>query len=126
MAESLKSKPKTYRDLQVWQKAMDLVENCYQVSRSLPKDELFGLTSQIRRAAVSVPANIAEGFGRWHRKEYVHHLRMAAGSVTELETHLLIAGRLRYLQSDAVQYLLKATDEIGRMLNGLIKALSNP
>lgn len=119
------NKPKSYRDLLVWQKAMDVVVESYRLTKLLLREELSGLCSQIRRAAISVPANIAEGFGRWHRKEYVHHLRIAAGSVSELETHFLTAARLHYLQEPQTKTLLRQTDEIGRMLTRLIQRISN-
>ncbi len=79
---------------------MDVVEEVYRFSKGFPTEERFGLTSQIRRAAVSVPANIAEGYGRIHRGDYIHHLSIANGSLMEIETHLLIAGRLEYLKKE--------------------------
>jgi len=101
-----------------------LVVQVYQRTTAFPREEQFGLSSQIRRAAVSVPANIAEGHGRLHRKEYLNFLSTAYGSLMELETHLLIAERLKYLPSEEVQSLLRQTAELGRMLNGLMKALA--
>ena len=112
-----------YRELVVWQKAMDLVEKCYQLTRSLPSSETYGLSGQIRRAAVSVPANIAEGNGREHVREYLHHLSIANGSLMELETHLMIAARLEYLDSANVSQVLEQTSEVGKMLGGLIRSL---
>ncbi|MBZ5502136.1 MAG: four helix bundle protein [Acidobacteriia bacterium] len=88
---------KSYRDLLVWQKAMDLVVASYGIAKKLPAQEMYGLVTQIQRAAASIPANIAEGHGRKHRGDYLHHLSIARGSLLELETHLLIAGRLGYL-----------------------------
>jgi len=85
---------KSYRDLQVWQKAMDLVAESYTLSAKLPKTETFGLASQIQRAAVSIPANIAEGHGREHLGDYLHHLSVANGSLMELETHFLVSQSL--------------------------------
>lgn len=126
MVCTVNKKPKRYRDLLVRQKAMDLVAESYKLARRLPQEELFGLRAQMQRAAVSVPANIAEGFGRWHRKEYVHHLRIAAGSVAELETHFFIAARLRYVDEPEVKSALQQTDEIGRMLTTLIQRISAP
>ncbi len=79
---------KSYRDLEVWNVAMDLAASCYTLTRLFPKDELYGMTSQIRRAAASIPANIAEGHGREHTKEFLNHLSVARGSLMELETHL--------------------------------------
>jgi four helix bundle protein len=81
----------SYRDLRVWQDAMTLAESCYRLTRQFPRDELFGLTSQIRRAAASIPANVAEGHGRESTGNFVQSLRVAQGSLKELETHLLLA-----------------------------------
>ena len=113
----------SYRRLDVWQKAMDLVVACYNASKKFPREERYGLTSQLQRAAISVPANISEGQGREHRKEFLHHLSVAHGSLAELETHLQIAERLGYLSSDDVQSLLSRSEEIGKMINGLRKSL---
>jgi four helix bundle protein len=99
----------SYRELEVWQLGMDLVVQCYQVTRSFPKDELFGLTFQIRRAAVSVPANIAEGQGRHHTRDFLHHLSIAKGSLTELETHLMVSERVGILDKSSLQPLLEIT-----------------
>ena len=113
-----------YRELVVWQKAMDLVEAVYGVTKVFPADELYGLTSQVRRAVVSIPANIAEGQGRRSTKEFVHHLSVAHGSLREVETHLLIAGRLDYLRQEEVDLLLRSASEVGRLLNGLANSLA--
>ena len=121
--ERAKGKIESYRDLTVWQKAVDLVESCYKLSSLLPREEKYGLASQIQRAAVSVPANIAEGFGRRNIGEYIHHLLMANGSLKELETHLIVAGRIGQLTSKAVQPVMDQAEEIGRMLSGLIASL---
>jgi four helix bundle protein len=115
---------RSYRDLDVWQKAMDLVVNCYNIENQFPKAEAYGLTSQLQRAAVSVPANIAEGHGRSHTKEFLNHLSMAYGSLMEVETHLQIASRLRYIDRPSLEKLLEKSGEIGRMLNGLIQSLN--
>jgi four helix bundle protein len=114
---------KSYRDLRVWNRAVDLVIICYQITSKLPKTEIYGLSSPIQRAAVSIPANIAEGKGRLHLGEYIHHLSVANGSLKELETHLLIAGRLSYLENEELQPVLDECDEIGKMLNSLIEKL---
>jgi four helix bundle protein len=114
---------KSYQDLIVWQKAMDLVIICYQITSTLPKTEIYGLTSQIQRAAVSIPANIAEGKGRNYLGDYIRHLSIANGSLKELETHLLILIRLSYVKHEELLSVLKLTDEIGRMLNSLIEKL---
>ncbi len=123
--EGLPATIKTYRDLLVWQRAMDLVVMSYESAKTLPAHELYGLMAQIQRAAVSIPANIAEGHGRRHRGDYLHHLSMARGSLLELETHFLIAVRLKYLQPNDVQLILESTDELGRMISGLILKLKN-
>jgi four helix bundle protein len=114
---------KSYRDLKVWQDGMTLVEGCYRFSSEFPKEELFGLTSQLRRAAVSVPANIAEGYGRDSRGSYVSFLRNAQGSLKEVETHLILAQRLKLGASVVAERLLNQCDEIGRMLRSLIRSL---
>ena len=114
---------KDYRDLEVWQKAMDLVVMCYQVTKCFPKNEVYGLTSQLQRAAVSVPANIAEGRQRQHSREFLQHLSIAFGSLAEVETHIQIAGRLSYLGEDHIGKVLDKTAEIGRMLHGLRRSI---
>ncbi len=116
-------KVRSYRDLKVWQRAMDLVEQSYRLAAMLPSHELYGLATQIRRAAVSVPANIAEGNGREHVGDYLHHVSIAHGSLMELETHFLIAIRLTYLQPDQIEPAFELTTEVGRMLGGLRKSL---
>ncbi|MGC8863223.1 MAG: four helix bundle protein, partial [Armatimonadota bacterium] len=102
---------------------MDLVEECYKVTASFPREQQFGLTSQLQRAAVSIPANIAEGHGRQSTGDYLHHLSMARGSLMELETHLEMAFRLGYLPEPRMTVLFNQTSEIARMLNGLIASL---
>ena len=113
----------SYRDLMVWQRAMDFVVGCYRISEGFPKKETYGLGSQLQRAAVSLPANIAEGHGRQSTKEYLHHLSIAYGSLLEAETHLQIAVRLGYVESEAVRGLFDQASELGRMLNGLMTSL---
>ena len=113
-----------YRDLLVWQKAMGLAEGTYRLTRRFPGEEKFGLTSQARRAAVSVPANIAEGYGRGTRPAYVSFVRIAQGSLKELETHLILAERVGLCVAADTHDLLADADEIGRMLRGLIAKLS--
>lgn len=110
---------RSYRDLRVWQWAVDLSIECYRATKRLPKDELYGLVSQIRRAAVSVAANIAEGHGRKHLGDYLHHLSVASGSLMELETHLLISERLRYISRQELEGLLAGAADINKMLSGL-------
>ncbi len=119
---------KNYIDLLVWQKSMILVTEVYKLVKNLPSDEKFGLQSQIKRSAVSIPSNIAEGHSRWYKKEFLHHLSISYGSLAELETQLLIAERLRFIKHDEVQSVLEKTTEIGKMINGLRKKLktTNP
>lgn len=123
MATKASCRISSYRDLLVWQRAVDLVEIAYRVSRPFPSDERFGLTSQLRRAAVSVPSNIAEGHGRDHLGDYLHHLSIANGSLMEFETQLAIAARLRYVTPDEEQRALDLSGDVGRMLAGLARAL---
>jgi four helix bundle protein len=113
----------SYRDLKVWQKAMGLVVTSYALTKRFPQTEIYSLTSQIQRAAVSIPANIAEGHGREHLGDYLHHLSVANGSPMELETHFLLAGRLSYLNHDELTGILSQAEEVGRMLAGLIRSL---
>jgi four helix bundle protein len=112
----------SYRDLRVWREAMLLAETSYRHTRSFPKEELFGLTSQIRRAAASVPANIAEGYGREQTKSYVQFLRIAQGSCKEVETHLLLADQVLTGLPNSEQ-LLSQAEVVGKMLRGLIRSL---
>ena len=114
---------KSYRDLEVWQKSMDLVEACSHMTKVFPKSEIYGLASQLQRAAVSIPANIAEGRHRQHSKEFLQHLSIAYGSLAELETHIQIAERLNYTSERKADEVLDQTAEIGRMLNGLRKSI---
>lgn len=114
---------KSYRDLEVWNQTMDLVEQCCRLTERLPRSEEFGLRAQIRRAAVSVPSNIAEGNGRSTTGDYLRHLSIAHGSLMELETQILIVGRLEYLDATSVDGVLAQTDKIGRMLTSLARRL---
>ena len=113
----------SYKDLIVWQKSIILVTELYRVTEKFPKNEIFGLTSQIRRAAVSIPANIAEGYARKNNKEYIQFLRIAYGSGAELETHLIVAKNLNFLQDAEILKVSSILDEIMRMLNKLISTL---
>jgi four helix bundle protein len=115
------AKLKHYQELIVWQKSMDLVQHVYEVTSAFPKHELYGLTSQIRRAAVSIPSNIAEGQARNTTGEFKYQLGVAKGSLAELETEIILSCRLGYLQSEAT--ILNECAEVGRMLNGLLNSL---
>lgn len=112
-----------YRNLVAWQKAMNLVRQTYAVSASWPAAEMYGLTSQIRRAAVSVPSNIAEGHGRVSAREFCRHLSIAYGSLMELETQLLIARDLGYCSKELSEAVYELAQEEGRIINGLMHSL---
>lgn len=113
----------SYRDLLVWQKAMDYTVACYQLTDHFPRTETYGLGSQLRRSAVSIASNIAEGAGRMHTREYMYHVSVASGSLTESETQILLAQRLGYVTEVQVVPVLSLSAEIGRMLRGLNSAL---
>ena len=117
-------KVKNYQELIVWQKAMGLVEDVYKASRNVPRDEIYALTSQVRRAAVSIPSNIAEGQGRRTTSDFLRHLSIAYGSLREVETQILIAIRLRYLTQKNTEEVMKLAGEVGRLLNGLMNSLT--
>lgn len=115
---------KGYRGLIVWQKAMDLVTEVYSACKILPKEELYALSDQMRRAVVSIPSNIAEGYMRTTEKDYKNFLAIASGSCAELETQILVCEKLGYLDSSYTNKLLDMTDEIGRILYGMRKKLT--
>lgn len=117
---------KSYKDLLVWQKGVDLACDVHRLTRFLPKEEAYRLTSQIIRASSSIPANIAEGKGRGTRRDYAHFVSIARGSAAELETFLIIIQRLKLAQAAQVRELLERTEEVGRMLNALRSKLSAP
>ncbi len=112
-----------YRELKVWQVSMDLVQSTYELTKRFPREELYGLTGQMRRAAVSIPSNIAEGYGREQKGFIAHSLRVALGSARELETQLLIALRLKFLGGNDASNAQKQCDEVGKMLRGLIRSV---
>ena len=114
-----------YTDLNVWQKSMDLVEEVYTLVKRLPKEEMYALSSQLRRAAVSIPSNIAEGNGRSSRKEYLRFLLISRGSTFEVETQLLICVKVEYLVEEEIERAMTLCSEVKKMLNGLIRNLSN-
>jgi len=123
MQYSVRPIVQSYRDLAVWKKSMAFVLDIYRDTQTFPKIETYGLTSQLRRAAVSVPSNIAEGQARRSTGEFKQFLGNARGSLTEVETQILISRDLGYLENQVSEKLLDATAEIGRMLNGLLAAL---
>lgn len=113
----------SFRDLRVWQLSMELVEIIYRLTQNFPKYEIYGLTSQIQRAAVSVPSNIAEGHTREHTKEFLHHLSIAQASLAELETQLEIAARLNYFETSKLDQILGRVVSLGKQLYALRNAL---
>src|SRR5438477_4451006 len=113
----------SFKDLEVWQESMQLVEEVYRMTRRFPSDERFGLTAQVRRAAVSIPSNIGEGGRRKRRKANLNHLDIALGSQAEVDVQLEIARRLAYLNATDHQLLSERVARVGRMLNGLIESL---
>ena len=115
---------KTYRDLEVWKESMNLVEMIYKNMKVLPKEEMYGLVSQIQRAAVSIPANIAEGWGRMSKKELKRYFTIARGSAMELETHLIIVVRLDYITKEQMVPVWKQLQFVSKLLFGMIKTLN--
>lgn len=119
------ARPKSYRELIVWQKAMDLAEQVYQLEGALPRSELYGLLQQVKRSAVSVPSNIAEGHGRLSDPQFKHFLGNARGSLSELLTQIELMGRLGYVPAEQVQEYMEKGGEVARLLNGLIAVLDH-
>ena len=113
----------SHKDLKVWQKSMDFVVEVYKVTRKFPKEEVFGIVSQMRRSALSIPSNIAEGYGRLYDKETMKFLSNALGSASELETQILISKDLGFLCVEEAQELKLQIEEIIRMLSGLVKSM---
>lgn len=118
-------KTSDYKELQVWQKAMDLVVEIYKISKLLPKEETYGISDQIRRAAVSIPSNIAEGQSRNSAKEFIQFLSIARGSLAELETQLLICTKVNILSEDNIAEAQNITTEVGKMIKGLMNKLNS-
>ena len=114
-----------FRDIIVWQKAMILVTDIYNISSDFPKFEQFGLTSQIRRSSVSIPSNIAEGFGRNYKNEFIRFLQISVGSLFELQTQMEIAKNIDFISSESFNKILSNTIEIEKMLKALIKSIKN-
>ena len=112
---------KSYRDLFVWQKALDHTILIYRLSEGFPRNEIYGLTSQVRRASVSVPSNIAEGYGRGSRREYLQFLYIAQGSLKELETQTILAHQLNYVTANQADRILLESEVLGKMLGSLVR-----
>ena len=117
-------KIRSFRDLNIWKRSIKLVEDVYGITRSFPKEEMYGLTNQLRRAAVSIPSNISEGFARFHSREYKQFLYTSLGSCAELTTQIIIASRLKYMENGKADGLLSEIDEISKMTMSLIKKLN--
>jgi len=124
MGENNAGKIKSFKDLKIWNMGIKLVEDVYRVSTPFPKEEMYGLQSQLRRSAVSIPSNIAEGFGRFHNKEYRKFLYISLGSCAELATQIIIAARLKYVEENKADSILSDIDEISKMTMSLIKKLN--
>jgi four helix bundle protein len=114
---------RTHKELVVWQKSIDFVTDIYKMTRNFPKDEVYGLTSQMRRAAVSIPSNIAEGAARCHIKEYLNFLNIALGSASELDTQIIISKNLQYLSAELSDEYSAKLCEISKMLHGIVRSL---
>jgi four helix bundle protein len=117
------TKIRTFRDLNIWKVGIELVKDVYRLTEKFPKQEMYGIVSQMRRSAVSIPSNVAEGFKRYHNKEYRQFLYVTLGSCAELETQITIAKELKYIQQDNEAALLEKLDHIGRMITSLLKKL---
>ena len=114
---------RSYKDLEVWQVAMDLAQACYKVTATFPREEIYGMTAQVRRAAASIAANIAEGYGRETTGSFVQFLRIAQGSLKELETHLSLAERVQLSKANELAPLLSQCERVSKMLRNLIRSL---
>ena len=125
MAESQRTRIRSYRELKIWQRSMDLTVQTYELTRRFPSEEKYGLSSQMRRAAASVPANIAEGQARRSKKEFLQILSIARGSLAELETFVTLSERLGLIRRETSNSLLEDCAEINRMMNGLMRSLAN-
>jgi four helix bundle protein len=119
----LSEKINSYRDLRVWQESMELAQGCYRLTRAFPREETFGLSSQIKRSASSIPANIAEGYGVENTRAFIRHLRIAQGSLKELETHLLLAERVGVTAIGTTESLMSLCESVGKMLRLFIRSL---
>ncbi|GAI77072.1 unnamed protein product [marine sediment metagenome] len=121
--QGMGKKIRTYRDLNIWNVGIELVKDIYKLTEKFPKQEMYGIVSQMRRSAISIPSNVAEGFKRCHNKEYRQFLYVTLGSCAELETQVTIAKELKYIQADKEATLLEKLDHIGRMITNLLKKL---
>ena len=119
----MEEKINSFKDLRIWQKGIEIVSDVYILTKKFPKEELFSLTSQLRRSAISIPSNIAEGFKRFHNKEYKQFLFITLGSCAELETQIIIAKELKYINENEEAKLVEKLDHICRMTSSLIKKL---
>ena len=117
------SEIKSYKDLLIWQKGMELTQKTYELTKTFPSEEIYGLTSQIRRSSVSIPSNITEGYGRNSNKNFVHYLNISKGSLFELETQLLIAKNLGYIQT-IIEDVFLLIEEVGKMINSFIRKIN--
>jgi four helix bundle protein len=117
---------KSFRDLNIWHKGIDLVKNVYKETQNFPREEIYGLTNQLRRAAISIPSNIAEGHIRQHRTEFRQFLSVALGSLAELETQIVISKELNYVSDETLNNFIEQVHSLGKMIRGLIKKLTNP
>ncbi|MGK7874325.1 MAG: four helix bundle protein [Xenococcaceae cyanobacterium] len=118
------SEIQSYRDLKIWQKGMDIADNCYYLTKRFPKEELYGMSQQIRRASASIPANIAEGHGRRSTAEYIRFLNIAQGSINELETHLILSQRVGLCNTADIDPIIQLTQAVGKMIIALIRKLN--
>jgi len=116
---------KSYKDLLVWQKGIEIVKEIYLLCKDLPKEEIYGLQSQMKRASISVVSNIAEGYGRNYKKSYIHFLKIARGSLLELETQIIISNELKLISNDQFNAINSLITEESKMLNAFIKSISN-
>ena len=123
MGAELGTVVKSYKDLLVWKAAIELAVECYAATKAFPTREIYGMSSQIRRSAASIGANIAEGYGREHRGSFIQFLRIAQGSLKELETHVILCGRVELMVEDDVTRLLRQSDDLGKMLHAMIRSL---
>jgi four helix bundle protein len=116
----------SFRDLLIWQRGIKLVKEVYEEARGFPKEELYGLTNQMRRSAISIPSNISEGHSRQHKSEFRQFLSIALGSLAELETQILIARELVYISDERLEYLIDQMNSLGKMIRALMKKLTKP